>query len=182
LRNELGVALFRFYVGTLYQHGVFHADPHPGNYAFPEQGGLVIYDFGCVRCFERETVAAFARLLAALRSERDDELHAALLALGAHPPEAELAEMRQLLRGFFAPMLTPGARAIDAGAALAGKELLRDKRRLARLGLPGRFLFLFRLRFGLYAVLARLGAVADWAALEMRWGAALSPPAHPSQT
>ena len=30
----------------------------------------------------------------------------------------------------------------------------------------------FRLRFGLYAVLARLGAVADWAGLERGWAAA----------
>jgi hypothetical protein len=40
-----------------------------------------------------------------------------------------------------------------------------------KLSLPGRFLFLFRLRFGLYAVLARLGAVADWGALESQWAA-----------
>jgi hypothetical protein len=35
--------------------------------------------------------------------------------------------------------------------------VLRDKRTLLRLQLPGRLLFLFRIRFGLYAVLARLG-------------------------
>jgi hypothetical protein len=37
--------------------------------------------------------------------------------------------------------------------------------------LPGRLLFLFRLRFGLYAVLSRIGAVVDWAALESSWAA-----------
>lgn len=185
VRDALGVALFRFYIGTLYQYGVFHADPHPGNYAFPEQGGLVVYDFGCVRTFDRPTVAGFARLLAALRGDHADELGAALLALGAHSPRAELSDARELLRGFFAPMLVPGARAIEAGAALASKQLLQDKRRLARLGLPGKFLFLFRLRFGLYAVLARLGAVADWAALEMEWAertrVAAAPPGESSR-
>jgi hypothetical protein len=30
-------------------------------------------------------------------------------------------------------------------------------------------LFLFRLRFGLYAVLSRLQAEVDWAGLESRW-------------
>jgi hypothetical protein len=35
-----------------------------------------------------------------------------------------------------------------------------------RLRLPGKLLFLFRIRFGLYAVLSRLGAVLDWNALE----------------
>lgn len=40
---------------------------------------------------------------------------------------------------------------------------------LARIALPGRLLFLFRLRFGLYSVLSRLGAVADWSALASEW-------------
>ncbi|MCA9675853.1 MAG: hypothetical protein KC464_12515, partial [Myxococcales bacterium] len=53
-----------------------------------------------------------------------------------------------------------------------GADVLRDKRAIMKLGLPGRVLFLFRLRFGLYAVLARLGAVADWAGLERGWAAA----------
>ena len=33
---------------------------------------------------------------------------------------------------------------------------------LARLRLPGRLLFLFRIRFGQYVVLVRLGAEIDW--------------------
>ncbi|HEU4407105.1 MAG TPA: hypothetical protein VFS43_17685 [Polyangiaceae bacterium] len=57
--------------------------------------------------------------------------------------------------------------------------MMRDKRALFRLRVPGRLLFLFRLRFGLYAVLARLGAVADWSALEeglaSSWGASPLP-------
>jgi hypothetical protein len=37
------------------------------------------------------------------------------------------------------------------------------------LGLPGDLLFLFRIKFGLYAVLARLGAEANWHRLETGW-------------
>jgi hypothetical protein len=37
---------------------------------------------------------------------------------------------------------------------------------MLQLQLPGKLLFLFRIRFGLYAVLARLGAKLDWQALE----------------
>jgi hypothetical protein len=35
-----------------------------------------------------------------------------------------------------------------------------------RMRLPGKLMFLFRIRFGLYAVLARIGAEIDWASLE----------------
>ncbi len=45
--------------------------------------------------------------------------------------------------------------------------MMKDKLSLMKLGLPPHTLFLLRLRFGLYAVLARLGARCDWAELEL---------------
>jgi len=80
-------------------------------------------------------------------------------------------EAAKLLRGFFAPLLERGPRPVHPGSGFEAQQVLRDKRFLVKLALPGRFLFLFRLRFGLYAVLARLGAVADWGALESGWAA-----------
>ena len=49
---------------------------------------------------------------------------------------------------------------------LEARQLVADKRALLKIRLPGRLLFLFRIRFGLYSVLARIGAVRDWRALE----------------
>jgi predicted unusual protein kinase regulating ubiquinone biosynthesis (AarF/ABC1/UbiB family) len=173
-RDRLGVALFSFYVGTLYRHGLFHADPHPGNYAVAEDGRLVVYDFGCVRAFSPEEVAGFVRLVRATRADDLAAMCAALEEQGATPPRdgPGRQQLRTFLRGFFAPMLEAGPRPVSPGAALDATQMMRDKRFLARLALPGRFTFLFRLRFGLYAVLARLGAVADWAALEAGWAQA----------
>lgn len=171
LRDRLGEALFRFYVGALYEHGLFHADPHPGNYAFRADGRVVIYDFGCVRAFDAQTVAGFARLLRAVRADERQQVGAALRELGGALPEDDGAwpQLRGLLRGFFAPLLVPGAQRVDAGAGFAAQQALQDKRALMKLALPGRLLFLLRLRFGLYAVLARLGARVDWARLESGW-------------
>jgi predicted unusual protein kinase regulating ubiquinone biosynthesis (AarF/ABC1/UbiB family) len=172
-RDRMGVALFSFYIGTLYRHGLFHGDPHPGNYAFREDGRVVVYDFGCVRSFEPATVLAFSALVDAVRADEVGRVREALVALGAQPPgDAEsVAKLRTLLRGFFAPLLERGPRPVHPGSGFEAQQVLRDKRFLAKLALPGRFLFLFRLRFGLYAVLARLGAVADWGALESGWAA-----------
>lgn len=174
-RSRLGAALFELYIATLYRHGVFHADPHPGNYAFDGDGGVVVYDFGCVRSFDRATVTALARLVAAVRADDTEATSAAFAALGAAPPrDREGAQhMRALLRGFFAPLLQSGERRIEPGAGFEARDMLRDKRAAMKLALPGKLLFLFRIRFGLYAVLARLGAVADWAALESAWAASV---------
>jgi predicted unusual protein kinase regulating ubiquinone biosynthesis (AarF/ABC1/UbiB family) len=180
LRDLAGTALFELYFGTLYRHGFFHADPHPGNYGFRASGDalrLAVYDFGCVRTFERpaEVGKASSRslslLLSAVRSDDASAIDLALRALGAAPKADRATQQvqRALLRSFFAPMLEAGPHAIARDEGSAARDILRDKRALMRLGLPGSMLFLFRLRFGLYAVLARLGAVADWAALEARW-------------
>lgn len=49
---------------------------------------------------------------------------------------------------------------------LAAGQAFKIKRATLRLRLPGELLFLFRIRFGLYAILGRLGAAADWREIE----------------
>ena len=39
--------------------------------------------------------------------------------------------------------------------------------------LPGEIAFLFRIKFGLYSLLSRVEAEADWAGLEASWSADL---------
>jgi predicted unusual protein kinase regulating ubiquinone biosynthesis (AarF/ABC1/UbiB family) len=166
-RDRAGATLFDFYIGTLYRHGIFHADPHPGNYHFRD-GRVVVFDYGCVRVFGPGVTRAFVRLADAVRD--DDRLRVldALRGLGAQPSENDAAydHLRRLLRSFFGPMLEEGPRRIDGRIVVDTNEIMRDKLAVARLRLPGRLMFLFRIRFGLYAVLSRLGAVCDWAALE----------------
>jgi predicted unusual protein kinase regulating ubiquinone biosynthesis (AarF/ABC1/UbiB family) len=38
-------------VGSLYSHGLYNGDPHPGNYLFTP-GRIAILDHGCTREFE----------------------------------------------------------------------------------------------------------------------------------
>lgn len=93
------------------------------------------------------------------------KIQAALGAIGMPRPAADFDVTRGLLRGFFAPLLTPGRHAIAADRAVAMAETVKLKRKLMKLRLPGKLMFLFRIRFGLYAVLSRIGAELDWSAL-----------------
>lgn len=170
-RDRAGRALFEAYVGTLYRQGVFHADPHPGNYRFRDGGVVVLFDYGCVRVFQPEVAAAFVALAKAVREGEEGRMRAALRGLGAEPSadRGAFSRIRSLLEGFFAPLLKPGPHPIDSSIALDMQQLARDKLAIARMRLPGKLLFLMRLRFGMYSVLARLGAVCDWSALEAGW-------------
>ena len=162
-----GRALYEFYLGSLYRHGLFNADPHPGNLLFEAHGRLVVLDHGCVREFTPATVNAIAELSGAVRAGDDARLRAALKALGVRNPDGPGFDVtRRLLHAFFAPVLKPGVRPMEAAVSLDLREVARNKKSMLRLQLPGKLLFLFRIRFGLYAVLARLGAKLDWQALE----------------
>jgi predicted unusual protein kinase regulating ubiquinone biosynthesis (AarF/ABC1/UbiB family) len=166
-RDRVGAALYRFYLGTVYRHGLFNADPHPGNLLFADAGRVVVLDYGCVREFERQMVSRLAALSAAVRSGDEGKMREALIALGAKDPGAKrFFTAAELLRSFYGPILRPGRSRISAGIGAALREVVAKKRQVASLGLPGRLLFLFRIRFGLYAVLARIGAEVDWQALE----------------
>jgi predicted unusual protein kinase regulating ubiquinone biosynthesis (AarF/ABC1/UbiB family) len=54
LRDQWAEAIWRFVYGTPTRLHLFHADPHPGNYVFHEDGSVSFLDFGCVRRFRRE--------------------------------------------------------------------------------------------------------------------------------
>jgi predicted unusual protein kinase regulating ubiquinone biosynthesis (AarF/ABC1/UbiB family) len=167
-RDRAGAALFDLYIGTLYRHGLFHADPHPGNYHFRPDGHVVVFDYGCVREFEPDVAAAFVALAEAVRADDRERIVAALRGLGAEPSAKDSAyeHLRGLLRSFFGPMLVPGPHRIEGRIVIDARQMMKDKLAIARLRLPGRLMFLFRIRFGLFAVLSRLGSVNDWAALE----------------
>ncbi len=167
-RDRAAETLFDFYIGTLYRHGIFHADPHPGNYQFLDDGKVVVFDFGCVRVFEPSVAAAFVDMAEAVRADDRERICEALKGLGAEPSPSDVAygHVRRLLRSFFGPMLKEGSRPIEAKLVVDMKQIARDKIALGRLRLPGRLMFLLRIRFGLYSVISQLGAVADWAALE----------------
>ena len=105
-------ALYEFYVGTLYRHGLFNADPHPGNLLFGPDGRVTILDHGCVREFDRDLVAGLVGLSRAVRDDDRAATQAALSAVGMFNPSQDFDVTRALLRGFYAPLVHEGRIAV----------------------------------------------------------------------
>jgi predicted unusual protein kinase regulating ubiquinone biosynthesis (AarF/ABC1/UbiB family) len=168
MRDRLGEALFEFYVGALFRHRLYNCDPHPGNYLFQPEGTVAMLDYGCTREFEPAFVRRLAELTRAVHQDSREALHTAFVGLGMvrEGQRYSFETARGLVRAFYGPMLRDEVRTIDLGEALGMRQVLENKRRLLQLALPGEFLFLFRIRFGLMSVLAQLGARANWYRLE----------------
>jgi predicted unusual protein kinase regulating ubiquinone biosynthesis (AarF/ABC1/UbiB family) len=76
------------YCEQLYQHGMFHADPHPGNlFVRPpaERGGkpvLIMLDFGLCRKIDDKFRLGYARMVHAMMTSNWQEMVQAFLDLG----------------------------------------------------------------------------------------------------
>jgi predicted unusual protein kinase regulating ubiquinone biosynthesis (AarF/ABC1/UbiB family) len=167
-RDRVGEALFEFYVGTLFRHGLYNWDPHPGNYVFLSDGRLAMLDYGSTREFDRAFVQKLAALTRAVHADTRDGLHRALVEFGMvrDGETYDFDAARTLVRSFYGPMLRDEVVAIEPGEATPLRAVLDSKRELLKLHLPGEILFIFRIKFGVMSVLARLGARANWYRLE----------------
>jgi predicted unusual protein kinase regulating ubiquinone biosynthesis (AarF/ABC1/UbiB family) len=170
-RDRLGEALFEFYVGTLFRQGLYNCDPHPGNYLFLPDGRIAMLDYGCVREFTAEFVAKLASLTHAVHSDKVEDLHRVFvdLEMVREGRRYDFDTARTLVRSFYGPMLRDEVQAIEVGEGMTFKGMVKSKRELMKLRLPGEFLFLLRIRFGLMSVLARLGTRANWYRLERQY-------------
>jgi predicted unusual protein kinase regulating ubiquinone biosynthesis (AarF/ABC1/UbiB family) len=167
-RDRLGQALFQFYVGTLFQHGLYNWDPHPGNYIVQPDGRLAMLDYGSTREFDRAFVQRLQALTSAVHADDRDALHRSLVEFGMvqEGKAYDYDAARTLLRSFYGPMLRDEVLAIEKGEAMPLRAMLETKRELLKLQLPAQFLFVLRIRFGVMSVLAQLGARANWYKLE----------------
>ena len=52
LRNVWGANLMTFIIRGLLAHRFLHADPNFANYAFLEDGRLIVYDHGCIEAVD----------------------------------------------------------------------------------------------------------------------------------
>jgi predicted unusual protein kinase regulating ubiquinone biosynthesis (AarF/ABC1/UbiB family) len=181
-RNLAGEAIFRFVFGCLYRHRVFNGDPHPGNYIFGGEGRVTFLDFGLVKVFAQSDVEALGRMVRAVVDDPDPAaFRAAVTDAGFLRPDPALSDDQVLdyFRHYYELVLHPGPVRFSPDYASrtlrhffdAGNPVVR------RANVPRQFVVLQRINLGLYAVLAGLGATADWRRIaEEIWPWSSAPP------
>ncbi|MEI8258839.1 MAG: AarF/UbiB family protein, partial [Deltaproteobacteria bacterium] len=171
-RRAWAVTLWHFvFKGTLVA-GMFNADPHPGNYLFQGDGRIAFLDFGCVQAVPPHRLP-IARALHRAAIDHDD---AGFRAPSAALTDARPGPLEELSHGFmrqcFAPLCTSPYR-ITRPYAAGLVEAMREMGMTARtmhddhvFSMPPEMLFMNRLQFGFYSVLARLDVEVDYAEIE----------------
>jgi predicted unusual protein kinase regulating ubiquinone biosynthesis (AarF/ABC1/UbiB family) len=164
--------LWRFVFKGSLVLGAFNADPHPGNYLFHPDGAVTFLDFGCIQPLPADRLPKSAAVHRAALVGDETGFRRAVADLLEAPPgpyaEAAVAYTRRCFEPVFAsPFRLTRAYAaslfddVRAVAAVARKHLPEG-----HAPIPPEVLFLNRLQFGFYSVLARLDARADYRAVE----------------
>ena len=122
--------LFQAYLDQIFVHGVFQADPHPGNVLLTDDGRLGLVDLGMVARVAPQLQDALLRLLVAASEGRGAEAAEALERLGepaeGYEPEALSRRVAELV------VRTTGA---NLGQLQMGRELGELARIAAESGL-----------------------------------------------
>lgn len=168
-KNRYGEILYRFIVGCVFSFGVFNGDPHPGNYLFDDDGRVVFLDFGCVKYFPPDMLVRWRELMKAHLSGKPEEFRALLVEFEFLRADSDLAtdDLYEYFGYFYEPFR-------EDRVFCFNHEYTRRSFRMVfapegrfsgfskKLNMPRHFVFVNRIQWGVYSVLAELGAEANW--------------------
>jgi predicted unusual protein kinase regulating ubiquinone biosynthesis (AarF/ABC1/UbiB family) len=170
-REAWARVMWRFvFTGTLVG-GHLNADPHPGNYVFLEGGKVGFLDFGCIQSFVDRRPFAVRVHQAALARDEDAFRRAVATMVRSKPGRLEELALAYTRRCFEPLFASPFRITRDYAASLVGgfKEMAVLARKVEDdefFTMPPDMLFVNRLQFGFYSVLARLDVEVDYAGVE----------------
>ena len=170
-RDRLGEMIYRFCFGSIYRHGLFNGDPHPGNYLLLDDGTIGFVDYGCIAEFDQPTIEGFMRLIRALNAGDIEGWRSATEAIGILLPNAPFTteQLYEHMHWYWAPILGERVRFTRELAT----EMVRRNTMTTGIGgqinrhcnVPGGMVFLTRINFGLAGLLASLEAEGPWKAI-----------------
>jgi predicted unusual protein kinase regulating ubiquinone biosynthesis (AarF/ABC1/UbiB family) len=182
-RRAYAEALWRFVFKGNLVGGMFNADPHPGNYVFQPEGRIAFLDFGCVQPIHDGRLGP-ARALHRAAVARDEQAFAQQVRVimetrGGLYEDLAIAYSRRC----FEPLFSSPYRVTREFVRKLVVEIGDMKQVMFKKGgnfvpLPEGMVFMNRLQFGFYSVLARLDVEVDYAAVERAFMAGVTAGVH----
>ena len=184
-RDRVAEVLYRFVFRSLNRQYTFNGDPHPGNYLLADDGRLAFIDFGLVKHFDQDEVDQFVRLIRAMLDRdagafRRTAEEVAVLRPGAPFEDEEIFEW---FAAYYELILDrePVKVLPEYSARLLYKTFdARANEILKHTNVPPTFALIQRINLGLFSLLGRLEATANWRAIsEELWTWTDAPPSTP---
>ncbi len=162
-RRKSSLTIFSNVFEGIFRYGFFNGDPHPGNYLFREEGGVVFLDFGCVRLFPDELLLIWKELAQAILDQNFARFKACSIDMGlvGNVKKFDWDFQWDLMQFFYQPFrsTTPYRYTHEYVKESYQRVLWQNKNRRYA-SLPPSMLLINRLQWGLNSILADLGAEA----------------------
>ena len=181
-RDLAAETIHRFVFRSLYRLHAFNGDPHPGNYLFHGRGRVTFLDYGLTKRFTPQDLSPLEDAARYIAVERDGEgFRAALERAGFLQPGAPVATevVVDHLGAFYGTALRDAPLTITPEYASALVRRFFDTRSplAPYTSIPRTYVVLQRINLGLYGVVGRLNATANWRRIaEEIWPFVCGPP------
>ncbi len=168
LKNTWAQSMVRLILKGLFRFRFLHADPNIANFAFLEDGRLIVYDYGCMKEVPQDLCRGYVRLISAFLNHEYPKIPAILKSMGVHNangapiPWQMAADFADVLQEFFVPetQYTFGDdEKIYAKLYEIGNKHLGESMSMV---FPKDIIFIDRTFGGHFGNLCRLSARADW--------------------
>jgi predicted unusual protein kinase regulating ubiquinone biosynthesis (AarF/ABC1/UbiB family) len=165
-KDRAGVAIFHACFQSIFEHAVYNADPHPGNYLFPPDGAPITFlDFGCVRRFSPDMVATWKRTArTALAGDRPGWRQATIdLGFVGNERKFDWEHQWAITEHLYRPYLSQEPFTFTHDYVRQGYGLMIfNNPNMKHTSMPAEWVFLNRLQWGVYSILAYLNATGPW--------------------
>jgi ubiquinone biosynthesis protein len=81
----------------MFMHGLFHADPHPGNFLIKRNGKIALLDFGIVGRFDQAIKENITGLFVNMMNANVQGMIESVMKLGAAPEHADMPKLKDAL-------------------------------------------------------------------------------------
>jgi predicted unusual protein kinase regulating ubiquinone biosynthesis (AarF/ABC1/UbiB family) len=178
-RGRAAEIIYRFVFGSIMRHQLFNGDPHPGNYLFGDDGRVVFLDFGCVKRFPDQMARTWAQLIAShFQSDHAGfRRHAIALGFLKESTAIDAEQLYEYFRFFYEPFRFDREFSFSREYIAASfKQVFAPEGRFSgmqkRMTMPGDFVFVNRIQWGVFSILGRLGAQRNFHRIhrEYLWG------------
>jgi ubiquinone biosynthesis protein len=116
------------YLEMIFRDGLYHADPHPGNFLIPDGRRLAILDFGDVGRLTAQRRSQLESLVIAIGTHDVDSLVDAVVELTTPPPDVDMRELRSAIETWLNRYLLIGVGHLDMnGIVSSGMRLLHER-------------------------------------------------------
>ena len=117
------------YLEMIFRDGLYHADPHPGNFLLPDSQHLAILDFGDVGRLTTQRRGQLESLVIAVGTRDVDALIDIVVELTTPPPDVDMRALRSAIETWLNRYLLVGVGQLDMNGIIAsGMQLLHEHR------------------------------------------------------